>query len=162
MVPHNSETLCLLEDTEVINEISFKLPSKFLAQENHNYKIPAFFDNNFEQPTMNIRIEAAKFEPEPTFEKTIHDIKDNHLKVITSAAMNISDITSFCGNFEQISMNSRIEVAKFETEPTFEKTINDIKTNHLKIITSIGINVSAITLNKPSLSSEYLKYNIMT
>ena len=76
---------------------------------------------------MNIRIEVAKFEPEPTFEKNINDIKDNHLKIIASSAMNVSAITYFDEKFEQLSMNSRIEVAKFEPEPTFEKTINDIK-----------------------------------
>ena len=43
---------------------------------------------------MNNRIEAEKFEPETTFEKTINDIKDNHLKSITSIAMNLLAITS--------------------------------------------------------------------
>ena len=42
-------------------------------------------------------------------------------------------------------MNSRIEVEKFEPEPTFENTINEIKDDHLKSITSIDMNVSAIT-----------------
>ena len=63
--------------------------------------------------------------------------------------MNISAITLFDDNLEQISMNSRIEIAKFEPEPTFEKTINEIKSNHLKSINFIYINVSAINLNKP-------------
>ena len=75
--------------------------------------------------------------------------------------MNLSAITSFGGNFEQLSMNSRIEVAKFEPEPTFEKTINGIKYNHLNIITSIDMNVSAITSNKPSSSYEHLKSDLM-
>ena len=48
--------------------------------------------------------------------------------------MNLSDITLFDNNLEQLIMNRRIEVAKFEPEPIFEKTINDIKDNHLKSI----------------------------
>ena len=39
-------------------------------------------------------IDAAKFESEPRFENNLNKIKDNHLKSITSIAMNISDITS--------------------------------------------------------------------
>ena len=58
-------------------------------------------------------------------------------------------------------MNKRIEVSEFEPEPTFEKTINDIKANHLKSITSINMNVSAITSNKPPLSSEHLKSDLI-
>ena len=41
------------------------------------------------------------------------------------------------------------------------KTINEIKDNHLKIISSIDMNVSAITLNKNSSSYEHLKFNLM-
>ena len=119
------------------------------------------FDDNFEQLSMNSRIEVAKSEPEPIFENTINKIKYNHLKNITCAAMNISSITSFDDNFEQLSMNSRIEVAKFEPEPTFEKTINEIKANHLKSITSIDTNVSTIKLNTTYFSSDYLRSNIM-
>ena len=84
----------LSESTEVINEISFKLPSQLLVHKKHVSKIPASFDDNFYQLSMNNRIKAAKFEPEPTFENTINDIKDNHLKFITSIAMNISAINS--------------------------------------------------------------------
>ena len=58
-------------------------------------------------------------------------------------------------------MNSRIEVAKFEPEPTFEKTINEIKYNHLKCITYMDMNVSAITSNKLRYSFENLKSNII-
>ena len=36
-------------------------------------------------------------------------------------AMNLSAITQFENNFEEPSMNSRIKLAKFEPEPTFEK-----------------------------------------
>ena len=59
--------------------------------------------------------------------------------------MNISAITLFDDNFKHLSMNSSIEVAKLKPEPTFEKTTNDIKDNHLKNITSIDMNVSSIT-----------------
>ena len=95
---------------------------------------------------MKSRIELEKFEPGPIFEKTIDDIKDNHLKSIASTTINLSAITLFYMNLEQISINSRIEVTKFEPEPTFEKTINDIKDNHLENISSAATNLSAITL----------------
>ena len=80
-------------------------------------------DGNFNQLSMNSRIEVAKFKPEPTFEKTIHEIKYNHLKIIASSAINLSAITSCDKNVKQISMNSRIEVEKFKPEPTFEKLL---------------------------------------
>ena len=64
--------------------------------------------------------------------------------------MNLSAITSFDESLEQISTNRIIEVAKFEPAPKFEKTINEIKDNHLKSIKSIDMNVSAITSNKHS------------
>ena len=47
--------------------------------------------------------------------------------------MNLSAITFFEENSKHISMNSRIEVAKLEPEPTFEMTINVIKANNLKV-----------------------------
>ena len=87
MVPLNLETPCLSETTEVINEISVKLPSQFLIP-----KIPASFDDNFNHLTMNNITEVEKFKPERTFEKTINDIKDNHLKSITYIATNLSAI----------------------------------------------------------------------
>ena len=70
------------------------------------------------------------------------------MKIIASDAMNIPAITFFDKNIEQLSMNSRIEVAKFEPEPTFEKTTNETKANILKSTTSIDMNVSAITLKE--------------
>ena len=89
---------------------------------------------------------VEKIEPGTTFERTINEIKYNHLKSISSATMNISAITFFEKNFKQLSMNSSIEVAKFEPGTTFENTTNDIKYNHLKNITSDAMNLSAITL----------------
>ena len=47
-------------------------------------------------------------------------------------------------------MNRRIEVAIFEPEPTFKKTIDEIKDDRLKSITCIDMNASSITLKKPS------------
>ena len=93
---------------------------------------------------MSSSIEVAKFEHEPKFEKNITEIKDHHLKDIASAAMNLSDITLFEDNLEPFSINNNFEAATFKPEPTFEKTVNDIKSNHLKIIVSIDMNVSAI------------------
>ena len=52
--------------------------------------------------------------------------------------MNLSAITSFDENFKQLSMSS--------PEPTFEKTINEIEDNYLKVIASDAMNLSAITL----------------
>ena len=83
------------------------------------------------------------------------------MKSIAYNAMNISDTTSFDDNIKQLSINIRIKVAKFEPEPTFEKNINEIKADHLKIITSIDMNVSDITLKKNSSSYEHLKYYLM-
>ena len=71
--------------------------------------------------------------------------------------MNLLAVNLFDKNTEQLNVKSRIEVAKFEPEPTFENTINDIKANYLKSITSITINVPDITSNKPSSSSEHIK-----
>ena len=95
---------------------------------------------------MNSIIEVSKFKPGTTFENTISEIKYNHLKSIASATMNISTVAFFYNSFKQLSMNINIEVAKFEPGPTFEKTINDIKDNHLKIIASATMNLLAITL----------------
>ena len=58
-------------------------------------------------------------------------------------------------------LNSRIEAAKFEPEATLEKTINYIKIDNLKSITSITMNLSAIALNKPSSSSEHQKSDLV-
>ena len=46
-----------------------------------NLSAITLFDENSKHISMNIRIEVAKLEPEPTFEMTINDIKANNLKV---------------------------------------------------------------------------------
>ena len=66
------------------NEISVKLPSKFLI-----YKITTSFDEKNYPLSMNRIIEVAKFKNGPTFEKTIIDIKDNHMNSIASSTMNL-------------------------------------------------------------------------
>ena len=71
-------------------------------------------------------------------------------------------LASFNKNFEQLSINSRNEVSNFETEPTFENTINEIKANHLKSITSINMNVSSITPKTLSSSYENIKSNLVS
>ena len=103
------------------------------------------FDDKIDPLSMNNIFEAATFEPETKFEKTIYDIKDNHLKSIASAAINPSDITYFDETFDPICIKNIFESAKFEPEPTFENTINEIKDNHIKSITSAAMNISAIT-----------------
>ena len=90
LVPFNSETLCLSEVTVFLDKISVKLPLQLFLQKKHFSKIPASFNENLEHISINSRIEVAKFEPEPIFEKTIHEIRDNHLKSITSITMNLS------------------------------------------------------------------------
>ena len=97
---------------------------------------------------MNNSFEAATFEPEPTLENTINEIRDNHLKIIASAATNPSDITSSEETFDPFCINNSFEAETFEPEPTFENTINEIKPDYLKSISSIDINVSAITSKK--------------
>ena len=67
--------------------------------------------------------------------------------------MELSAITFSDKDLEQLSMNGRIEAAKFDPEPTFENNINEIKDNHLKGIISIEMNVSVIPSKKSSSSS---------
>ena len=88
-------------------------------------------------------------------------MKYKHLKSIASASTDPPANTSFDNNFDLIRINDSFEAAKFEPEPTFEKTINEIKANHLKSIASVDMNVSSITSNKPSSSSKHLKYDLM-
>ena len=73
---------------------------------------------------MKNRFGVEKIEPEPTFEKTINEIKYIHLKSIASAAIHLSAITSFDEKIDPLSMNNSFEAEKFELEPTFEKNIN--------------------------------------
>ena len=58
-------------------------------------------------------------------------------------------------------MNIRVEGKQFQPEPTFENAIYKIKANSLKNITSIDMNVSAITSNKPFSSYEHIKAYLM-
>ena len=75
--------------------------------------------------------------------------------------MNLSAILSFDENFDLLFMNNSFKEARLESEPIFENNINDIKAHHLKSITYIDMNVSSITSNKLSPSSEHLKYYLM-
>ena len=134
---------------------------KIIASATMNLSDITSFDENFKQVIMNSSIEVEKIEPEPKFEKTINEIKYNHLKSIASSAIDISAITLFENNIEPLSMDNRFEAEKLGPEQTFDKTINKIKDNHLKIITSFEMNLSPITSNKPSYSSGHLKYNFM-
>ena len=119
------------------------------------------FAENLKKCSMNRINEVSNFEFETTFEKSIIEIKHNHLKSIAYADIYLSVINSIDENIEQLSMNSKIEVAKFGPEPMFENTINNMKNTHLKFITSIDINVSPITFNKPYLYYEHLRANFM-
>ena len=79
---------------------------------------------------MKISTEVEKFEPEPTFENTINEIKSNNLKIIDCATMNISSTTLFDYDLETLSMNNSFEEAKFEPKTTLQNTINYIKYDH--------------------------------
>ena len=68
---------------------------------------------------------------------------------------------SFDENFDHLSINTKIEVEKFEPEPTFENTINKIKDNNLTIITPNDMNLLDIPFNKTSSSTENLKSDLM-
>ena len=58
----------------------------------------------------------------------------NEISVNLPSQFLISKLTtSFDKNFDPLSMNSKIEVEKFEPGPTFETTINKSKDNHLKV-----------------------------
>ena len=59
--------------------------------------------------------------------------------------MNISDIMYFEEKIDPLSMKNIFEAEKFESLPTFENTINDIKDNNLESIASDAMNISAIT-----------------
>ena len=59
-------------------------------------------------------------------------------------------------------MNSSIEVTKFEPETTFENSIDEIKADRVKIITSLDVNKIFITSNKSYFSSEHINDHLMT
>ena len=59
-------------------------------------------------------------------------------------------------------MNSIIEAETFEPETTFENNINEIKYYCMKSVTSLDMNLSAITLEKPLSSSENIKFYLMS
>ena len=59
--------------------------------------------------------------------------------------MSLSAITLVRKSYKQLSMNCSVEVETFEPGTTFENTINEIKSNHLKIIASSAMNLSSFT-----------------
>ena len=59
---------------EVLNETLYKFSSQLIIQEKHLDKHPASFEDHFGQINMNRIIEAAKFEPETTFEKNMSSL----------------------------------------------------------------------------------------
>ena len=59
-----------------------------------NLSVITSFDEKLYLLSMNNSFEAENFEPEPTFKIYSNEIKVNHLKSITPAATNQSDITS--------------------------------------------------------------------
>ena len=131
-----------------------------------NLSASTSFDEKNYQISMNNSFESEFFETDPKFERTIHDIKDNRLKSISSASTNLSAIKYFDGNFDPPFIKKNSEATKFEPEPTFEKTINEIKSKHLKNITSIDMNVSDITptkslrlLNTPTIAGKITTIN---
>ena len=129
---------------KTVNKIKFN-HLKSIVSAAMNLSALTSFDNKIDPLSMNNSFEAETFEPEPTFENNINEIKDTRLKIIAFSATNPSNITSFDEIFDTLCMKNSFEAEKFEPEPTFDNTINEIKANDLKSITSIDINVSAIT-----------------
>ena len=81
------------------------------------------FDGDFDLLSINTIFEAEKFEPEPIFEKTINEIKENNLEIIVSSEIILLNITLFDKNLEQLSMDSIIKVSKSEPEPTLKRLL---------------------------------------
>ena len=88
-----------------------------------NLSATTFLNENFKHLSMNSSIEVEKLKPEPTFENTNNEIKDNHLKIVASYAMNLSAITLFGDNLEQLSVNSIIEVENSNLNQHFKRLI---------------------------------------
>ena len=59
-------------------------------------------------------------------------------------------------------MNNRVELAKFEIATKFEKKIDEVKSDHMKSITSLEMNLSNFPSYTPSSSSENINAYIMT
>ena len=79
-----------------------------------NLSAITLFDKTFDPLSMKNSSEAAKFEPEPTFENIINEIRNIYLKIIASDNTNPSAITSIDKNFDPLCMNNRLKTAKFE------------------------------------------------
>ena len=58
-----------------------------------------------------------------------------------------------------MSVNNKIEAAKFEPETEIEKKIDDIKADHMKNIYSLDMKILDIGSTKTSSSSELLTTN---
>ena len=61
-----------------------------------------------------------------------------------------------------MNVKRKIESEKFKPETKIEKNIDDIKYYHMKNINSLDMTISAITLNKPYLSSDQPKADLVT
>ena len=97
------------------------------------------------------------------YTEVLNETPDKFKSQLIVQEKNIFKITaSFEDQLEQISMNSRTEAEKFEPETTFEKNIDDIKSGHMKIITSFDMNLLAINSDTPSSSSEHIDAKLMT
>ena len=75
----------------------------------------------------------------------MNEIKDNNLKGITSADMNILSIKYFDRKNDPPTMNNIFETEKIEPEPAFKNTMNKTKENNLKSIASAATNTPYIT-----------------
>ena len=90
----------------MLNETPETFSPQFILQENNLYKITKYFNENFEQISINSIIEVKKFEPGTTFEKNIDKTKANHMKIITALYMNIKDINSDKPSFPSEHLNA--------------------------------------------------------
>ena len=83
---------------------------------------------------------------------TIH-LRENHLSNLP---------TSVEEQYEQIIMNSIAKVGKIESETTYGKNIDEIKYDHMKIITSIEMNLPTKNSNKLYSYSEHINAGLIT
>ena len=73
----------------MLNETPETFSPQFILQENNLYKITKYFNENFEQISINSIIEVKRFEPETTLEKKTDKTKTDHMTIITSLYMSI-------------------------------------------------------------------------
>ena len=78
----------------MIKETTNKFSSKSIENEKNLAKLPTSSEDMIENMSDKIKTEAENFEPETKIEKTLDEIKADHMKNIYSLDMKISSIKS--------------------------------------------------------------------